>query len=77
MDEYTEDPNPAVMSGVAGVRTILLKGQKEGSHEFELINVRSWEVQDFLETHDASGEAISIKDIPNAGYRKVTVNVRQ
>lgn len=44
MDEYTEDPNPNGQFGNSGIRIIVLKTQKAGNDDFELILVRSWEV---------------------------------
>ena len=77
MDDYTASPNPNVYAGTGGVRSILLKAEVSGQQDFEIILVRSWEVQDFVENHNASGDLISISDIPNAGYKKVTINVNQ
>ncbi|TNV75295.1 hypothetical protein FGO68_gene14007 [Halteria grandinella] len=75
MDNYVEDANPASQAGVAGLRTLLLKGEKAGTDDFELVYVRLWEVQDFVEATDSNGKAIEMKDVPNAGYKKITVTV--
>ena len=76
MDNYVEDPNPEAKTGMAGVRTLLLKGEKKGTDDFELVLVRLWEVQDFIEATDGTGKAIMMKDVPNAGYKKVSVTVQ-
>ena len=68
------DGSPA---GAGGTRSIQLKATRSGTKKFEVILVRSWEVEDFLETHTAKGEPITISQIPNFGYKSVTVNVNQ
>ena len=68
------DGSPA---GAGGTRSILLKAERSGTKKFEAILVRSWEVEDFLETHTAKGEPITISQIPNVGYKSVTINVNQ
>ena len=50
------DPSEANV-GAGGTRTILLKGEKAGSEDFELILVRSWEFQDFVNRVDPENGA--------------------
>ena len=75
MDDYVESYNPDAKSGMSGVRSLLLKGENAGSDDFELVLVRQWEVQDFVDTVDEHGQPIQMKDVPNAGYKKITINV--
>ena len=66
------------MAGAKGTRTIVIKAEKAGSDNFELVYVRSWEYKDFIETQQAkNGAPIAMKDVPNQGYRKITVNVSE
>ena len=89
MDDFTEPksdsgvdgesdgdmPEGLSMTGVAGRRTVVLRADKEGRDEFELVLVRSWEYKDFIESK--AGEAIKMKDVPNAGYRKLVFTVKE
>ena len=79
MDTYTPNSqdDELGLAGSGGVKSILLNSERSGTKNFELILVRTWEVEDFLETHTADGEPITISQIPNAGYKSVTVNVNQ
>ena len=82
MDDFlsknAESDESTANVGSGGTRTILLKGEKAGSEDFELILVRSWEFQDFIDRVDANnGTQVKISTIPNVGYRKVTVNVQE
>ena len=57
MDDYIREPTTLdgeddegpVKAGGKGLRTILLKAEKGGFEDFELILVRSWEFQNFVE----------------------------
>ena len=77
MDDFAEEANVEGMAGTTGVRTIVIKAEKTGSEDFEIIYVRSWEYKDFVETQRASNSAVAMKDIPNEGYRKITFNVSE
>ena len=72
MDEFTEYPNPEAKHGNGGIRTLVLKAEKAGEQDFEVVLVRSWEVPDFIEERN-----VSMKGLANAGYAKITVVVRE
>lgn len=75
-DDEESDGGPKF--GRGGERMILLKAEEAGKDDFELILVRSWEAQDFIERVDtANGEPMQMKNIPNVGYRKVTIEVKE
>ena len=75
-DGEEDGPEGIGMTGVTGSRTIVLRAEKEGRDEFELVLVRSWEYKDFIESK--SGEvAPKMKDVPNAGYRKLAITVKE
>ena len=81
MDDFTEaksnsnstvDETPV---GMAGHRTVVLRADKEGRDEFELVLVRTWEFKDFIDSN--AGQPLKMKDVPNAGYRKLILTVRE
>ena len=77
MDDFsTQNDDGAV--GSTGTRTIVVRAEKAGSDDFEVIYVRSWEYKDFVEqTQATNGQAVPMKEIPNGGYRKVTIKVSE
>ena len=75
MDEYTERTNSELKNGVTGIRTIVLKAEKAGTDVFELVLVRSWEVQDFIEARAANGEPVKMNEVPNVEYHLIRINV--
>ena len=77
MDEYEANDNPNKMNGHGGKRAIVLKADKVGSDDFELVLVRSWEFKNFVERTTSNGGVFKMKDVPNAGYRKVTLTVQK
>ena len=80
MDDFSQ-PKPADEVnpvGASGKRTIVLKAEKEGQEEFELILVRSWQFKDYVQNITSNGQAVSMKDVPNAvQYRKVVITVQE
>ena len=59
------------------MRTLLLKGEKAGTDDFELVYVRLWEVENFVEAFESNGNVINMQDVPNAGYKKIKVTVAE
>ena len=73
IDDYSQQSKEG--NGAAGVRTIVLKIEKAGSENFELIYVRSWEMDTFVDTaRSENGSPVAMKNIPNEGYRKISIN---
>ncbi len=78
MDDFTQEEGHEGMTGAKGSRTIVIKAEKAGSEDFELVYVRSWEYKDFVETKRAgNGAPVAMKDVPNAGYRKISLQVSE
>ena len=50
MDDFSQEVAQEGMAGAKGTRTIVIKAEKAGSDNFELVYVRSWEYKDFIET---------------------------
>ena len=53
MDDFEKSTEEGAV-GKGGVRTIVLKAEKSGSENFEIVYVRSWEYKDFVETQKAA-----------------------
>ena len=49
MDDFSQEVAQEGMAGAKGTRTIVIKAEKAGSDNFELVYVRSWEYKDFIE----------------------------
>ena len=49
MDDFSQESSQEGMAGAKGTRTIVIKAEKAGSDNFELVYVRSWEYNDFIE----------------------------
>ena len=78
MDDFTQEENKDGMAGAKGYRTIVIKAEKAGTDNFELVYVRSWEYKDFVETkRAANGSPVAMKDVPNSGYRKISLQVSE
>ena len=80
MDDFTQEEGQGGMgmAGVKGSRTIVIKAEKAGSEDFELVYVRSWEYKDFVETKSAAnGAPVAMKEVPNEGYRKISITVSE
>ena len=78
MDDFIQEEGQEGMAGAKGARTIVIKAEKAGSEDFELVYVRSWEYKDFVETkRAANGATVAMKDVPNAGYRKISIQVSE
>ncbi len=75
MDDYTQEKQGDTSAGASGYRAIVLRAEKAGSTDFEAIYVRSWEYKDFIERAQ-SAEPLKMKEIPNAGYRKLSITVQ-
>ena len=72
MDDFSQEATTETMAGAKGYRNIVIKAEKAGSETFELVYVRSWEYKDFIE-RSSNGSPVSMKDVPNAGYRKIVL----
>ena len=78
MDDFAQEAEADGMVGGKGIRTIVIKAEKAGTENFEVIYVRSWEYKDFVETKRSSNSApVAMKDIPNSGYRKIAITVSE